>query len=135
MALSEDRSTAMRDGNMISLPVAAGVTIYAGALVARDASGDATPGAETTGILGVGRADAGADNAGGAAGDITVEVRKGVFKFDNSAAGDAISLADVGSDCYIVDDETVAATDGTGTRSVAGTVFDVDADGVWVRIS
>ena len=47
-------------------------------------------------------------------------------------SADAITLADVGSDCYIVDDQTVAKTNGTNTRSVAGKVFDVDADGVWV---
>jgi hypothetical protein len=32
-----------------------------------------------------------------------------------------------------VDDQTVAKTDGTGARSVAGKVFDVDSGGVWVR--
>ena len=52
--------------------------------------------------------------------------------FANSASADLISLADIGADCYIVDDQTVAKTSGTNTRSVAGKVFDVDADGVWV---
>ena len=47
-------------------------------------------------------------------------------------AADAITLADIGKDCFIVDDQTVAKTDGAGTRSRAGRVFDVDADGVWV---
>ena len=34
--------------------------------------------------------------------------------------------------CYVVDDETVAKTNGTNTRSRAGVVVDVDAQGVWV---
>ena len=52
--------------------------------------------------------------------------------FGNSTSTDAITLADVGSDCYIVDDQTVAKTNGSGTRSRAGRVFDVDSEGVWV---
>jgi hypothetical protein len=125
----------MRDGNSISVPVAASVKIYAGALVARDASGNATPGATATGILGLGRAESQADNSSGSAGDISVEVRKGVFKYENSSGGDEITGAEIGSDCYIVDDQTVAKTDGTSTRSVAGTVFEVEADGVWVKFN
>ena len=42
--------------------------------------------------------------------------------------------ADVGADCYIVDDQTVAKTNGTNTRSVAGKIIAVDADGVWVKL-
>lgn len=135
MALSTDRQTPMREGEIISMGVAASKTIYAGALVARDASGYATPGATATGILGIGRAEAQADNSAGSDGDVSVDVRRGVFRFANSAAADEITAAEVGTDCYIVDDQTVAKTDGTGTRSVAGKVFDVDSDGVWVSFS
>jgi hypothetical protein len=132
-ALTADRNTAMRDGQLVSLPVAASADIYAGALVALDANGNATPGATATGLLGMGRAEARADNSSGQAGDISVEVRKGVFRFDNSTGADEITSAEISSDCYIVDDATVAKTDGSGTRSVAGTVFDVDSDDVWVK--
>jgi hypothetical protein len=59
--------------------------------------------------------------------------REGWFRFANSAAGDLIALADVGKVCYIVDDQTVAKTDGGGTRSVAGRIRDVDAQGVWIE--
>lgn len=131
--LTADRDTAMRDGEIIILPVAASVKIFAGAMVARDASGNATPGATSTTLLGVGRAEALADNSGGAAGDIVVDVRKGVFRYANSTAGDQITRADIGEDCYMVDDQTVAKTDGTGTRSKAGMVFDIEPDGVWVK--
>lgn len=130
--MTTDRNTPMRDGEVVSLGVAASKRIYAGALVARDAGGYATPGATATGLVGIGRAEARADNTSGADGDMSVEVRKGVFQFANSQGGDAITTADIGADCYIVDDQTVARTDGTGTRSVAGKVFDVDSGGVWV---
>ena len=53
---------------------------------------------------------------------------------DTVKAGDLIAQADVGADCYIVDDQTVAKTNGTNTRSVAGKIIAVDADGVWVKI-
>ena len=73
-----------------------------------------------------------ANNTGGADGAKTVMVRRKVaFKFANLAA-DLVTQADIGKTCYIADDQTVAKTNGTNTRSVAGKVFDVDADGVWV---
>lgn len=134
MALTADRDTPERAGVDFSFPVAAATKIYAGALVALNAAGDAVPGATATTLTAVGRADEQVDNTG-AAGAKTVAVRKGVFRFDNSAAGDAITKAEIGDSAYIVDDETVAGTDGTGTRSVAGTIVDVDADGVWVEIA
>ncbi len=131
-ALTADRDTPRRDGDIVSMGVAASKKIYAGALVARDANGYATPGATATGLLGVGRAESQVDNSSGSNGDVTVEVRKGVFRFDNYAT-DQVTIADIGNDCYIVDDQTVARTNGTGTRSVAGKVFDVDSNGVWVK--
>ncbi len=135
MALTKNNNTPERDGKTIALGVAANVKIYAGALVALTAAGLATPGAVATTLKGVGRAKDLADNTGGAAGAIKVEVEKGVFRFNNSAAGDAITAADIGGSAYIVDDETVAKTSGTNTRSIAGTIFDVDAQGVWVRFT
>jgi len=53
---------------------------------------------------------------------------------DGEGATLMIAAAEIGTYCYIVDDQTVAKTDGTATRSSAGKVFDVDAQGVWVEI-
>ncbi len=131
-ALAADRDTSMRAGDSINIGVAAAKKIYEGALVARDANGYATPGATATTLVGIGRAEEQVDNSAGANGAKTVTVRKGIFKFGNSAAADAITDAVIGTNCYIVDDQTVAKTDGTATRSVAGKVFKVDSDGVWV---
>ena len=74
------------------------------------------------------------DNLAGAAGAVSAETETGVFRFKNSAAGDLITRADLGVDCYIVDDETVAKTSATNTRAIAGKVRDIDADGVWVQV-
>lgn len=132
-ALTKDRNTPRREGDLVSLPVAASVKVFAGSLVVRDSSGNARPGRVSTTDLGVGMAEEIIDNSAGIAGAERVRVQKGVFLFGNSAAGDAITTADIGTDCFVVDDQTVAKTNGTNTRCVAGKVFDVDADGVWVK--
>jgi hypothetical protein len=73
------------------------------------------------------------DNSAGADGAAVVLVRRGkVFKFANAAA-DPVTQASFGRLAYIVDDQTVAATNGTNTRSAAGIVLGVDADGVWIQ--
>ena len=133
MALVKDRDTARRAGDQVADPVAAGAKIYAGALVVLNAAGFAEPGSTAAGLTARGRADHAVDNSGGGDGDEHVSVRRGVFHFGNAAA-DAVDRTHIGGTAYIVDDESVAATDGAATRSAAGEIVDVDADGVWVRI-
>lgn len=133
MALTKDRNTPRRAGDQVADPVAAGATIHAGALVVLNSSGYAAPGSTATGLTARGRAEHHVDNSGGADGDETVEIRRGIFRFTNSGS-DTIDRTHIGGQAYIVDDETVAATDGTGSRSAAGEIVDVDSDGVWVRI-
>jgi hypothetical protein len=111
---------------------AAAVTLYTGALAAWDTAGDITPGAVATDLIALGRVEKLADNVNGAAGDILGKVKPGVYRWANSAAADLITTAERGDLCYIVDDQTVAKTDGTATRSVAGRIVDVDSIGVWV---
>jgi len=133
-ALTADRNTVSREGSDFEHPVAAATKIYAGSIVGFNAGAAvATKGLTSTTFKAVGVAIEQADNSAGGAGDIRVKVRRGCYRFGNSSAGDAITLADVGSDCYVVDDQTVAKTNGTNTRSVAGKVRDVDAAGVWVE--
>ncbi len=130
VALTENRSTLqLQSGDRMGL-LGASQTIYAGALLMRNASGHVVKGATATGCVGVGRAeDVGSSTTAG----ITLqEFREGVFRFANSA-GDLIATADIGAACYIVDDQTVAKTSASSTRSPAGAVVDVDALGVWVR--
>ena len=132
--LTTDRQTPERLGSDFSLPVLAATLIYAGSIVVLDAAGMSQPGSTAVGLVCAGRADERADNSAGADGDIKAKIRSGVFRFGNSAAADEITAAEIGDDCYIVDDQTLAKTDGTGTRSVAGKVVDVDTQGVWVRM-
>ena len=133
MALTKDRNTSRRDGTQFSDPVAAAAKIFAGSLVCLDASGNAVPGSTSTTIKVRGVAQEQVDNTGGAAGAKRIETRRGVFQFANTRA-DQITRAEIGTQCYIVDDQTVAKTSATNTRSVAGVVRDVDDGGVWVEI-
>lgn len=71
---------------------------------------------------------------GVADGDQVVKVEAGTFNFGNSAGADAITAADIGKVCFIVDDETVARTSSSQTRPVAGVVEQVDDDFVWVAV-
>ena len=131
-ALVADRNTPMKDGKLISVPLAAGVKIFAGSLVAATATGLATPGATATTLTYLGRAEEQIDNTSGAASAKSVLVRKGeAFKFANLAA-DPVTQASMGKVCYIADDQTVALTNGGATRSAAGIVIGVEADGVWI---
>lgn len=132
-ALAADRPTPERDGQDRALPVAANALIHAGSLVVLNASGYAQPGdALAATHIAVGRAEERVDNSAGSAGDLTIVVQRGIFRWANSAGADEVDRSHIGTLCYVVDDQTVAATDGTGSRSAAGQVFDVDAQGVWV---
>lgn len=132
-ALTADRNTPRLHGDDRQGDAAAAVTIFAGSIVMRDAAGNLTPGATATGAIGAGRAEARVDNSSGTAGAETVPYRPGIFHYANSAGADEITKAEIGDVCFIVDDQTVAKTDGTSTRSPAGTIEGVDANGVWVR--
>ena len=134
--LNRARNTLRRNAN--TLPdtlepgVAAGARIYQGSLVVAVA-GFAEPGSSAVGLIALGRAEETVDNSGGLDGEKRVKVSPGAFKFKNAAA-DAVTQADLYGTCYVVDDETVARTSGANTRSPAGTIIDLEADGVWVQV-
>ena len=132
-ALTTGRDTKRVEETRITLPVAASVTIYEGALVVANSAGYAAPGTTATTLRAVGRADERVTN-GVVAGAVTVKVSKGAFWYVNSGA-DPITLADLGMNCYIVDDQTVARTSNSAARSIAGRIVNVDATlGVCVEI-
>ena len=131
VALTENRSTLQLAPGDRSGLLGANQAIFAGAILMRNASGHLIKGATATGSFGAGRAET--PNTSTTVGVTAQTFREGAFRYANSAAGDLIATADIGTVCYIVDDQTVAKTSGTSTRSPAGAVVDVDANGVWVR--
>lgn len=133
MALSKDRQTPRKAGGLIAVPIAANAIIYAGGLTVANATGYAAPGSVATTLTYLGRAEESVNNTGGANGAKTVQVRRlEAFYWKNHGA-DPVTQASLGKVCYIVDDETVALTNGTNTRSAAGIVVGVDSGGVWVQ--
>lgn len=146
MALTKARKIiALAGAGLFQVPVAAGVTIIQSGLVIL-AAGKARPGREGQGGDNAAKAaDAATYVAVGVAmetvtggagdGDVKVKVdRSKPYCFKNSAAGDAITAADIGKAAYIVDDETVAKTSPNSTRAKAGAIEDVTAEGVFVSI-
>jgi hypothetical protein len=135
MPLTSARNTLRRPNRLSSLPVAAATTIYAGSLVSVLATGTgAVPAGTASSGRAVGIANETVVNAG-LAGAERVEVVFATGRFNNSADADLITIAHIGQPAYIVDDETVALTDDSGAREVAGAIVDVDAQGVWVDVS
>ncbi|MDO9639684.1 MAG: hypothetical protein Q7J44_14180 [Pseudotabrizicola sp.] len=134
VALTKDRNTPQSAGDLREGPVAASQLIFAGSLVCRNAAGFLVKGVTALNLTGVGRAEHQMDNSAGGAGDVQLRYRPGIFRFANSAAGELITIADIGKACFVVDDQTVARTNGTGTRSKAGVIDAVDDQGVWVRM-
>ena len=133
MALTQDRDTKEKTGVSYTMGVSAGKLMYAGGIACINGSGTGflTPGATALGLLALGRTLGQADNTLGSDGALNATVERGVFRYANSAGGDAIAETNIGEICFIVDDGAVALTNGNGTRSQAGVVFDVDTQGVW----
>jgi hypothetical protein len=121
-----------RPGKFLFLPIAAATKIPAGVIACTDAAGRLVNGSDTAGLRIAGRAEETGDNSAGAAGDLSMNVRKGSFKFANSGTN-AITAAMVGKIAYIEDNQTVAST--TTNKIAAGRILGIDADlGVWVAI-
>jgi hypothetical protein len=132
-ALIAGRNTPAKSGDNQVGALAASVKVFAGAMLMRNAAGNILPAVTGTAMIGVGRAEEYVDNSTGSAGDESITFRAGRFRYDNSAGADEITIAEIGKVCFAVDDQTVAKTDATDTRSAAGIVEDIDDHGVWVR--
>ena len=120
-------------------PAAAAVVVWQGAMVALTDAGAnsvAKPASADATLKIVGVAPSTADNRLGGAGAIGVDAERGVYLMKNSAT-DPVTLGDIGKSVFAEDDNTVSKTgapsSGTPTQPVAGSVYDVDASGVWVE--
>ncbi|WP_438454696.1 hypothetical protein [Vreelandella venusta] len=133
-AATQNRNTPHRLGLSRGHLVAAATEVFAGTIAVINGDGFTEPGTTATGLTAAGVFEHHQDNTSGGDGDQVVEVKRGNFHLANSAGADEITAADIGKVCYIVDDQTVAKTSGTDTRSPAGFVDDVDDAGVWVNI-
>lgn len=130
-ALTDNRDTVERASAHSQRHAGVGLSstqFYKGGIIAYDsADGLVKKGVTSTTLIAIGRCE---ENVLTGAGNTRkINGRSGIFKYGNSASADLIAEDDVGKPCYIVDDATVALTDGTGTRSRAGIIDGVDTDG------
>ena len=142
-ALSAAKALVKLDGAPLpySIPLIqkTGTTIYPGALCAVATDGYCRPARTSTTDQIVGYAKKNpASNTGNytstVAGDSIVIVSAGVIKLENSADAALIAITELWDFVYVVDDQTVAKTDGSGTRIRAGRCVGVDAGGVYVLV-
>lgn len=134
-ALTAPRLTPRRDRTTRHVPIGAGVKIFAGAQAGINAAGFLVPVTAVATLKAIARAAQTFDNLSGGNGAFMAETELGTFRYENSASTDLITRADIGSDAFGVDDQTVAKTNGSGTRSAVGKIFDVDDQGVWVTFA
>lgn len=114
------------------VPIAANVKIYQGALCMID-GGYLKPAAAATGKKVCGRACATYDNTGGSAAAFDCEVERGTFGWDIGASADALVQTDVPATVYAIDDHTVGKTDGSSSRTAAGTLMQIENGMAWVE--
>lgn len=131
-------ATAARDvkrsqGDIITLQVEAGDVIYAGTIVNIDADGYGIKGADTAGHVLGGIACDTVDNTGGADGAKEVAVyTEGTFEFAFSGTA---AQTDVGTNAYVVDNQTVALAATTTNDVLVGKIVEfIDASTVRVKI-
>jgi hypothetical protein len=131
--LTKDRNTlAKTQGTINTWKLAASAKIYAGSMVAINTAGYAVRGVNTADFRIAGRAEEQVDNSTGSAGDKSIRVEEGVYKWNNATAGDAVTQAEIGHPVYVLDDNTVTKTAGNGV--VAGIALQIDDDGgIWVK--
>lgn len=113
---------------------AVSIQFYQGSIVAiQTTTGKLVKGTASTTLKVVGVAAKELNTTGLTGDDLCIAVDHGTFGDFTSAGGaDLIEADDIKKLCYVVDDDTVALTDGGGTRSVAGTIHKVLSDGLVV---
>lgn len=128
--LSDKRVTRSYRATNIALAATASMDYFQGGLACLDTStGLVDKGQASTTLVPIGKfAKSGSVPAGG--GEVVVELFREIHGewFVNSGGGDEVVAADVGGLAYVVDDQTVANNDGTGTRSAAGRIWKIDSN-------
>jgi hypothetical protein len=118
---------------MRRIPLAAGAKALAGGMAQVNAAGFGVAATATAANVTLGRFEQTVDNTGGTDGAKWVDVRCGIFRYNNSTSTDAIARSAITKPVYVVDDQTVALTSNSSARPQAGTCFDIDDQGVWVE--
>ena len=129
-ALTAERSTPEVAGRYFSLTQGSNI-VYAGSIIVVNSSGTAEAATDAASKKVVGRCERTSDNTGANySATKVIEVKAGVFRWVN---GDTFTDANIGDLAYIEDDQTVQKGASATHDIIAGTIVDVDSDGVWVN--
>lgn len=140
-ALAAGRPSSVKTVTREVRPLAAGAKVWKGGLaiaitgVGSTSRGYYKQGDATSVGIAVGRFYADADNTAGADGDVSVDIhflQERSLLLLNNDGGTAVVVADRESGCYVFDDQTVSQV--ASAQSVAGVVYDVTSEGVWVEV-
>jgi hypothetical protein len=126
-----------------NLGLLAGVTVYRGSIALESGASPgylknaASPAASDLvwGIIqkvgtGSGQIDGAPGITGGLTnGAVTVEIEQGTFFLGSSTGADQLSVANIGAEVYVYNENTVAATSASSTRPVAGILVAIDTSG------
>ena len=119
-AQTADAERRWRNGDLVEgVPLQAAAKVYQGSVVEIDGSGDVKPGAKAANKTYFGVAVTGGDNTAGAAGAVTIKVRRKATVL-LAKTGTAVR----GKAAYLADDQTV--TDVATGASKVGRIVDVD---------
>lgn len=131
--LAADKKIEYTEGVEVSIPVINADIIYAGANVCVNAAGYALPGSDTAGLIYMGVARENVDNSLGDAGDLSVTLRRrGLVKMEFQAA---ISIANMGDNVFLVDDQLVDLTANVTNKIFCGVIAKyIDTTHAWVDI-
>lgn len=132
-------NTEYRDGILFPVALLASALVLQGTFAVVGDDGYAISSANVGGAdqkcIGIWECDA--QNTG-ANGEVLGVVRRNKHVLVANSSADPVTQAELGSQIYIEDNQTVAKTDGAGTRSVAGLFMGFDTEyttHVWVEIA
>ena len=130
--------TEIRDGELMPIPLLAAAVILQGTFAVVDGTGHGIASDDVGGAdqICLGIWDHSAENPG-ANGDLLGLVHRNKQFLVRNSTVDPVTQADFGIQVYVEDNQTIAKTDGAGTRSLAGRFMGFDTqfdDCVWVEI-
>jgi len=131
--LAEDKQIELQDGVEKDFAVAASEKIFGGALTCVNAAGYALEGSDTAGLIFQGICMDKKDNSSGANGDLTVVLRRrGLITV---ILDTAITIANVGDNVFLVDDQTVDLTANVTHNIFCGIIAGyIDTTHAWIDI-
>lgn len=131
--LTEDKQIERQDGVQKDFSMAGSEKIFAGALACVNAAGYALEGSDTAGLIFQGVATQRVDNSSGSNGDKTIVLRRrGLFRL---ILDTAITIANVGDNVFLVDDQTVDLTANVSNHIFCGIIAGfISTTEAWIDI-